>query len=225
MFMPNDTFPNVRPQDPTPGPNYAYWGGSNLYVNLTSRCSAACKFCIHNFTWDIFGYDLRLAPGEEPDTAEVFAAVQRALTERAPLEVVFTGLGEPTMRLDVLTGSLAAVTRLGLRTRLDTNGHGKLINPGRDVVAELRVAGLNAVSVSLNAHDEATYESLCHPSLAGAFPAVLEFIKACVSAGLETTATVVDLTEVDKVRAASLATALGARFRVRSLVTGEKVPE
>ena len=65
--MSSDFFPvdGTQIQVAIPGPNYAYWGGRNLYLNLTSRCSAACTFCIHNFTWDIFGYDLRLEPGQQ----------------------------------------------------------------------------------------------------------------------------------------------------------------
>lgn len=208
-----------------PGPNYAYWGGPNLYVNLTSRCSAACGFCIHNFTWDIFGYDLRLEPGQEPSGAQVIQVVEEACSERMPAEVVFTGLGEPTLRLDVILESLRHLTEKALRTRLDTNGHAALINPGRDVVSELKAAGLVAVSVSLNAPDQATYDGLCRPTLTGSYGAVLEFIRECVEAGVETTATVVDLPEVDQEAAAVLVAGMGARFRVRPLLMGEKAPE
>ena len=205
-----------------PGPNYAYWGGPNLYVNLTSRCSAACGFCIHNFTWDIFGYDLHLDPGQEPSGAQVIRALDEACSERMPEEVVFTGLGEPTLRLDVMLETLRHLSTRGLPTRLDTNGQGALINPGRDVVSELKAAGLVSVSVSLNAPDQATYERLCRPTLAGSHAAVLEFIRQCVEAGIETTVTVVDLPEVDKEASAGLAAGMGARFRVRALETGEK---
>ena len=211
-------------EDAIPGPNYAYWGGPNLYVNLTSRCSAACTFCVHNFTWDIFGYDLRLEPGQEPSGAQVIQAVEEACSQGMPAEVVFTGLGEPTLRLDAMLEVLRHLTKGGLRTRLDTNGQGALINPGRDVVSELKAAGLVAVSVSLNAPDQDTYNMLCRPALAGSYVAVIEFIRRCVEAGMETTATVVDLPEVDKEESAGLVMGMGARFRVRPLLTGEKGP-
>jgi cyclic pyranopterin phosphate synthase len=225
--MSSDFFPAVKTpvEAVTPGPNYAYWGGRNLYVNLTSRCSAACRFCIHNFTWDIFGYDLRLRPGEEPSAAQAIQAVDEACSESIPAEVVFTGLGEPTLRLDVMLEVLRHLTMLALPSRLDTNGHGALNNAGREVVSELKAAGLVSVSVSLNAPDQGTYDRLCRPTSAGSHVAVVEFIRQCVNAGIETTATVVDLPEVDKDASADLVAGMGARFRVRPLLTGEKASE
>src|SRR5450759_2086798 len=50
-----------------PGPTYVYWGGNSLYVNLTSRCSAACSFCLREGGWEVYGYDLRLDVSQEPE--------------------------------------------------------------------------------------------------------------------------------------------------------------
>jgi cyclic pyranopterin phosphate synthase len=200
------------------GPNYVYWGGANLYVNLTNRCSASCDFCLRGFTHEVYGYDLRLPDGGEPEIADLVYAFEYAFLDRAPAEVVFTGLGEPTLRLDVILDSLEWLGTRRLRTRVDTNGHGALINPGRDVVAELAAAGLAAVSVSLNAHDETTYDLLCRPTFTKAYRAVLRFIRECVDAGLEVTATIVDAPGVDVEAAAAVAHDLGASFRVRRLV-------
>ena len=51
-----------------------------------------------------------------------------------------------------------AVTRWlksrNIRVRLDTNGQAALINPERDVVSELKTAGIDSISVSLNAESE-----------------------------------------------------------------------
>ncbi len=201
------------------GPTFVYWGGPNLYVNLTNRCSAGCSFCLADFTSEVYGYDLTLALGEEPETEDVIHEFELAFLDGAPEEAVFTGLGEPTLRLDVI---LALVEWLGTRrvpTRLDTNGHAALLHPGRDVVGELASAGLRGVSVSLNAHDESTYDLLCRPTFSRAYRAVLRFIRECVDAGLDVTATVVDVPEVDLDAAAAVAADLGAAFRVRRLVT------
>ena len=204
-----------------PGPHITYWGGDTLYVNLTSRCSAACTFCLRTFTSEVFGYDLRLAVDEEPQAADVVAALERETAARAPDEVVFVGLGEPTLALDAVLAGVEWAHLRRLPTRLNTNGQGELINPGRDVVAELAAAGLSAVSVSLNAHDEATYDRLCRPLFTPAFGAVIRFIRQAVAAGIDVTATVVDLPEVDKDAAAALAAELGASFRVRRLLKPE----
>ncbi len=207
--------------DVVPAPNVLYWGGPNLYVNLTSRCSAACTFCLAGFTDHVYGYDLRLSPHQEPEAPDLVSAFEDALSVGTPEEVVFTGLGEPTLRLDVVLGAVRWLAARRLPTRLDTNGHADLLHPGRDVVRELADAGLRAVSVSLNAHDDATYDLLCRPTFSGGYPAVRQFIRASVDAGLDVTATVVDVPEVDLVAAAAVAAQLGATFRVRRLLTPE----
>ncbi|HZK48373.1 MAG TPA: TatD family nuclease-associated radical SAM protein [Thermoleophilia bacterium] len=196
-------------------PNFVYWGGPNLYVNLTSRCSASCTFCLASFTDEIYGYDLSLAVGDEPEVPDLVHAFELAFLDGAPEEVVFTGLGEPTLQLDVILGSVEWLGTRRLPTRLDTNGHAALLHPGRDVVRELTDSGLRAASVSLNAHDEFTYDLLCRPTFSKAYRAVLRFIRECVDAGLDVTASVVDLPGVDLGAAASVAADLGAAFRVR----------
>lgn len=198
-----------------PGPTYVYWGGESLYVNLTSRCSAACSFCLREGGWEVYGYDLHLDVSQEPEADDVIEALERAFLDGAPTEVVFTGLGEPTLRLDVMLPVVDWLRTRRLRSRLDTNGHAALLHPGRDVVAELAVAGLSAGSVSLNAHEEATYVLLCRPMFTHAYRAVVRFIRELVDAGIGTTATVLDLPEVDQTASAAIAADLGAAFRVR----------
>ena len=99
-------------------------------------------------------------------------------------ELVFCGFGEPTERLDVLL----AVTRwvrqrcgMPIKIRLNTNGHGCMLNEGRNVAVELKVAGVDAVSVSLNAGDEETYREICKPIFEGAYDGVLDFIRKAKS--------------------------------------------
>ncbi len=205
--------------DVVPAPNVFYWGGPNLYVNLTSRCSSACTFCLADFTDDLYGYDLRLSSQQEPEVADLVSALEEALRVGTPEEVVFTGLGEPTLRLGVILGAVRWLAARRIPTRLDTNGHAALLHPGRDVVRELVDAGLRAVSVSLNAHDETTYDLLCRPTASRAYPAVRRFIRDSVDAGLDVTASVVDVPEVDLVAAAAVAADLGATFRARRLLS------
>jgi GTP 3',8-cyclase len=211
-------------------PTYAYFGGPNLYINLTSRCSSNCSFCLREFTWEVFGRSLWLAPDDEPDAQTVIAAIQESLSYGAsaggPKEVVFTGIGEPTLRLDVMLEVLQWLSGRGLASRLDTNGHGQLLNPQREVAEELAASGLKAASVSLNAADAATYERLCRPGVRGAFPGVLDFIRRLVEAGVETTATMVDIDGVEHDAVRDLASELGAAFRVRPLICPDRpVPD
>ena len=137
-----------------------YEAFGNLYLNITNRCSANCVFCIRHFSDGVYGYNLRLS--REPSEEEILREIER-LDLAHYKEVVFTGFGEPTCRFDGLLRITAWLSKKGLHVRLDTNGHAALMYPGRDVVAELKTAGLDAVSVSLNAESQEKYNWLCKP--------------------------------------------------------------
>ncbi len=194
----------------------AYRAKGNIYLNITDRCSCSCGFCLAEFTDEVFGYDLTLHA--EPDVDEIERAIELEFLDGPADEVVFCGLGEPTMRLDDV---LAVTEWLRLRripARLVTNGHGELLNPGRDVATELATAGLGAVTVSLNAADPATYDELCRPTFSKAHRAVIRFARRCVEEGMETTVTALDQPGVDLDDCEALARAIGAEFRARRLV-------
>jgi cyclic pyranopterin phosphate synthase len=212
------TFPDVAPA--AAAPTHVYRAGDNLYVNLTSRCSSACSFCLRESSWEVFGFDLHLAPEEEPTACEVIDCIRAQ--EHEPREVCFTGLGEPTVRFDEVLEIVRWLSARGIASRLDTNGHAQLLHPGRNVVAELAAAGLDRVSVSLNAPDAETYDRLCRPQHAAAFAAVVGFMRESARAGLDTTATMVGVPGLQVDAVAALARDLGARFRVRHYVRPEE---
>src|SRR5512133_1037841 len=196
-------------------PVLAYPLGDALYVNLTSGCTLACTFCpkIRDGDWVVGGFDLRLE--RNPGADEVWAAIRReGLGGRS--EIVFTGLGEPTRRLDVLLAIARRLVDAGApRVRVDTDGLASL-REGRDVPPLLAAAGVGAVSVSLNAPDAATYARLC-PSRYGAaaFEAVQEFIRSAVRCIPEVAASAVALPGMSEEGCRSVAERLGARFRWR----------
>jgi len=194
-------------------PTIVYPANGNLYLNLTNRCSCDCTFCLRRFTWEVYGYDLRLRA--EPSIPHALAALEEELEKGRPDQIVFCGLGEPTLRLDALLEITGRATEQGLPTRLDTNGCGRLSNPDVDVVAALAGAGLGAVSVSLNAPDAATYERLCRPRYRGAHRAVVRFAEDCIAAGIETTLSALDGLGADLDECAVVADRMGAAFRVR----------
>jgi TatD DNase family protein len=100
---------------------------------------------------------------------------------------------------------------------VNTNGHGYLLNRGRDVAAELKAAGVDKLSVSLNAGDSETYMEICKPTFAGAYEAVIEFIKKAKSV-LQVEATAVRMPEVDVTKAKAVANGLGVEFRIREYI-------
>ncbi len=184
----------------------------NLYINLTNQCTASCVFCIRNTSDGVYGYNLRLS--REPSEEEIIQELER-LDLRQFKEAVFTGFGEPTCRLDTVLGITQWLSGRGVPVRLDTNGHAALLYPGRNVVAELKAAGLTAVSVSLNAESEDAYNRLCNPRLKGAYRALIDFTKEALRAGLQTRMTVVDHPGMDIDACEKMATGLGASFKVR----------
>lgn len=195
-------------------PVLAYPLGDALYINLTNACTLACIFCpkVRDGDWIVGGFDLRLP--RAPTVEETWRASQDALEGRS--ELVFTGFGEPTIRLGALLELVARYKAAGVRrVRLDTDGLASL-REGRDVAPELARAGLDAVSVSLNAPDAGTYARLC-PSRFGerAYDACRDFIRAALREGLEVAASCVALPGLDERACRAAAEELGARFRWR----------
>jgi TatD DNase family protein len=203
------------PTTATAPPVLAYPLGDALYLNLTSACTLACVFCpkIRDDDFTVGGFDLRLAG--QPALEAIWAAAQAAgLAERS--EVVFTGFGEPTRRLDVLLELARRLKAAGVRrVRVDTDGLASL-REGKDVPPLLAEAGVDAVSVSLNAADAATYARLC-PNRYGeaAYPAVQEFIRSAVRSLPDVAASVVGMDGMVEADCRAVAEGLGARFRWR----------
>ena len=191
---------------------YVYRIGNNLYVNLTNRCSNRCTFCVRNGKETFEGYALWLKGGE-PTAAQVTAALGECDCD----EVVFCGFGEPTYRLDVMSEVCGYVHAHGKRTRLNTNGHGSLIN-GRNIAPEL-AGKLDGINISLNASDARRYKALCRPLYPAAFEEMLAFARACRDRGLNCWFSVVDCIGEEEVAACrNIADAVGIPLRVRPMI-------
>jgi cyclic pyranopterin phosphate synthase len=200
-------------------PRTVYWLDSSLYLNITNRCSNNCWFCFRNFKQGVSGFNLKLE--REPTTAEVKAELEAALALRRWGEVVFCGFGEPTARLDFLLEVARWIRKRcvgSVPIRVDTNGHGYVLNKGRDVAQELQAAGVSKVSVSLNGHDEASYAENCRPEFDGGFAAVLKFVKKAKMAGLDVEVSAVRMPEVDVEKVEAVAESLGVPLRVRDYI-------
>jgi cyclic pyranopterin phosphate synthase len=196
-------------------PKTVYWLGDNLYLNLTNRCSNNCIFCIRNFRNGVGGFNLKLS--KEPPTAKVISELEEVINKRNWNEAVFCGFGEPTERLDCLLEVTRWIRRhygKPLLVRVNTNGHGYVLNRNKDVAKELKAAGVDKVSVSLNAGDEKAYREVCRPKFDNAFCAVLEFIDNAKEE-LEVEITAVAIPEVDLKRIAAIAEGINVKLRLR----------
>ena len=192
-------------------------GGGALYLNITNRCSCACEFCLREWTDGVYGENLVL--DHEPELDELTQAIELEFLDGPVDEVVFCGFGEPTMRLDLVLAVAEWLHLRRIRSRLDTNGHGALLNPGVDVPAALAATGLDAVAVSLNAADPESYDLICRPTFAKSYRAVLQFAEQCLRQDIETTLTAVDFAGADLEGCAAIAGAMGAGFRARGLAS------
>jgi TatD DNase family protein len=193
-------------------PTLSYVLHGNLYLNITWHCTLRCAFCPKfNGDWEVQGYDLRLR--REPTVEELIAAIGDPTPYQ---EIVFCGLGEPTLRLDVLLQVAAAMKALGKRVRVNTDGLANLVY-GRDVTPEMAPV-VDAVSISLTAQDEATYVRHTRPKRAGAYAAVRDFALRAKQAGMAVTLTAIDgLDGVDIPACERIAQDLGVNFRRRML--------
>jgi len=129
---------------------------NSLYLNLTQRCTNSCGFCTRLTKPIVQGYNLAL--DREPTALEIWESIDDPTKYE---EVVFCGYGEPTLRLDVIVEVAKKIKDAGGRVRLNTNGHGNVINK-RNILPELK--GLvDEVSVSLNADTSEAYDEICVP--------------------------------------------------------------
>ena len=188
---------------------------NTLYLNITNKCSNNCGFCIRNFKTGVGGFNLRIE--KEPSADKVISELEKIIHSKRWNEFVFCGFGEPTQRLDLLLEVTRWVRQhygRQLPIRVNTNGHGYLLNPGRNVAKELKAAGVNKVSVSLNAGNEESYNEICKPSFQNAYATVLDFVRKSREI-LDVEVTAVTIPEVNLHQVESVAKKLGVNFRLR----------
>lgn len=190
----------------------AYTLHGNCYLNLTSRCTLRCAFCPkYNRSWEVQSYDLRLH--REPTVEEVLEAIGDPGQYR---EIVFCGLGEPTVRLDALLAIARQLKQQGARIRVNTDGLANL-REGHDVTPQLAEV-VDTLSISMNAQNEALYIKHTRPKLGGAFAAMQDFARVAQERGIEVSLTAIDgLEGVDIAACEAIANSLGVGFRRRVL--------
>ncbi|MEM2911457.1 MAG: TatD family nuclease-associated radical SAM protein [Candidatus Bathyarchaeia archaeon] len=199
-------------------PSIVYWLGNNLYLNITNQCPNNCYFCLKNFKMGVGNFNLKLE--KEPTTNEILAELQEVINRKNWGEIVFCGFGEPLIRLDCILevsrwirGHYGKIVTL----RVDTNGQAFLLNRGRSVIEELKRAGVDKVSVSLNAHNKETYNQVCRPAFRNAFESILEFIKKAKEL-LDVEVTAVRIPEVDTSKIEEIAKQFDVKFRIREYI-------
>ena len=191
---------------------YVYELDGNLYINLTNRCSNDCKFCVRTGKVSYYGHKLWLST--EPTVEQVLKLIKGKKCN----EVVFCGFGEPTFRAKEIVEIATNLKAWGYKTRLNTNGHGNLIN-GEDITPSLKGV-IDRVNVSLNAPDEDEYFDVCRPVFGeNAFTALIDFAVKFKNLGIDVNFSVVDCIGDKKVaKCKKLAKEVGVPLRVREMI-------
>ena len=184
----------------------------NRYLNITNRCSLRCVFCPKfNDEWTVQDYPLRL--DHDPSLEEIVAAVGNPEDYR---EIVFCGLGEPTLRLYTLLDVATRIRHRAKRLRINTDGLASFTY-GRDVAPDMEGL-IDALSVSLNAQNADIYNRHCRPKLPGSYEAMLDFVKRAREFVPDITLTAIDgLSDVDIPACEKIAQTLDVKFRRRVL--------
>ena len=196
---------------------FVYVLDGNLYINLTNKCSNACDFCVRNERSSYYGHYLWL---KNEVTVEKVIEQTRALGDlKKYKEAVFCGFGEPTYRMAEMVALCDYFHEKGLKTRLNTNGQGNLINK-RDIVPELKDK-LDLVNVSLNASCAEKYQPICRSQYGeSGFTAMIEFAKLCVRAGVPCRFSIVDCIGEEEVEACKrLSESVRVPLYIRSYIT------
>ena len=194
--------------------NFTYEIGGSLYINLTSKCSNDCTFCVRNEKADYFGHKLWLS--REPSAREVTARLPQEISRYK--EYVFCGFGETTIKLDVLLDVAKEIRARGGVTRINTNGQANMIHK-RDVTGEL-AAVIDKINVSLNEANAQDYVKLCKPAFGeAAFAGLQDFAKKCAEKGINTWFSVVDVIGEEKIALCrKIARECGVALRVRAYI-------
>lgn len=194
---------------PESAPVITYVIGESLYINLTNRCNADCVFCDRKGDAVVKGYNLKIA--RESEAQEVINEIGDPTRYH---EIVFCGYGEPTIRFDVLKTIAAWVKAHGGRVRLNTDGHGSVINK-RNITPELH--GLvDVVSISLNSTDPVQYGSLMNIDGHIYHSAMVAFARDAKKYVGEVVMTVVGIPEVDLERTRNFVeNEIGVTYRIR----------
>jgi TatD DNase family protein len=186
----------------------AYKIRDSLYLNITNKCTNRCSFCVRFRTNYVKGHNLRLE--KEPTALQIIKSIKNP---EAYKEIVFCGIGEPLLRLDIVKKVAKWVKQQGGRVRINTNGHGNLIH-GRNIVPELK--GLvDSLSISLDAETGRKYDKICKPTIKGAFSGIIDFTKEAKKIIPEVKLTVVDIPQVRVNKCEEVAKKLGVELRVR----------
>ncbi len=193
-----------------PKTSFTYLLGNSLYINITNRCNADCTFCRRKEDPFLHGYNLGMKKSEEP-SSDVY--INEIGDPKKYDEIVFCGYGEPTIRWDVVKEIAKYVKQNGGKTRINTDGHGNLINK-KDITPEMEEL-IDVVSISFNSPDPKQYAELMRVSL-NHYDEMKNFARLSKKYVKKVVLSIVSLDEVEIEKSRKIVEEeIGVEFRVR----------
>lgn len=163
---------------------------STVYVNLVPRyaCTNSCIFCDRPRNKEEYGLPCgieqhvgSLYHDKVPSMEDIMRSVGEQM-DGSVSNVVFVALGEPLLVADTVIETIGRVKRsYDVKTCIDTSG----VFP-ESLVDRLEAAGLDSISISLNARDRDEYEMLCRPYSRDAFEKAVAFAQRCNAGPIDT---------------------------------------
>ncbi len=146
----------------------------DLRISVTDRCNFRCTYCMPK---EVFGKDHAFLPREDLLSFDEISALVGAFVERGVEKVRITG-GEPLLRkgIEKLIGMIRPLD--GVQDLTLTTNASLLVRKAQSLAG----AGLDRVTVSLDALDEPTFQKMNDVGFPVA--SVLEGIAAAAEAGL-----------------------------------------
>lgn len=153
-------------------PSISYPIRKTLYLNIATECTNNCFFCARNDDCMVRGYNLDLS--KPPSIEDVLESISDLFLYD---EVVFRGLGESTLRLDVIKEIARHLRPEGIKIRLNTNGHCFIVH-NRNILPELQDL-IDSICIVLNASTPTEYRKICRPKFGDdvdVWGSIMEFI-------------------------------------------------
>ncbi|MBS0306508.1 MAG: GTP 3',8-cyclase MoaA [Proteobacteria bacterium] len=150
----------------------------DLRISVTDRCNFRCTYCMPK---EVFDRDYRFLPHKSLLTFEEITRIARLFIAHGVHKVRLTG-GEPLLRKDIeaLVAQLAQLrTAAGERLDIAVTTNGSLLERKAHALHE---AGLERITVSLDALDESVFQRMNDVGFAAAD--VLRGIDAALAAGI-----------------------------------------
>src|SRR5690242_3083638 len=122
----------------------------DLRISVTDRCNFRCTYCMPK---EVFGHDYRFLDRKELLDFDEITRVARAAVSLGVTKIRLTG-GEPLIRRDI-ERLIAMLSPLDAELTLTTNA--SLLPRKAEVLKE---AGLDRITVSLDAMDDAIFRAM-----------------------------------------------------------------